>query len=93
MSTLYRWAVLTKTNKKKNEEYKSIDIKIQSLKFKYFLKTVIVSLLQESSATTGTSSEVKKTIHSNGLKNIYKQALKANLVFLAASLEGLYITG
>ena len=64
MSTLYRWAVLTKTNKKKNEEYKSIDIKIQSLKFKYFLKTVIVSLLQESSATTGTSSEVKKTIQS-----------------------------
>ena len=32
---------------------------------------------------------MKKTIHSNGIKNNYKQALKANLDFLAVSPEGL----
>jgi len=82
-----------KNNWKKNEEYKTTHFGIKYLKLKYFLKTFLASLLQESSTRTGTSSEVKKTIHSNGIRNIYKQALLSNLAFLAASLEGLSVTG
>jgi len=46
--------------KKKVEEYTRIQIKTQSLKLKYFLKTLLASLLEESSTTTDTSNEVKK---------------------------------
>ena len=64
--------------KNKTKEYKRAHIKIQFLKLKYFLKIILTSIFKDISTRIGTSSEGKKTVHSNGIQKVVKKTVHSN---------------